>query len=144
MAILNYTTKISPDKTVGEIQSLLGKKGAKSVNLEYAERRPAAVLFVVSFNGQDITFRLPCNIKGVLEAMRKDRKIPRSSQNYDQAERTAWRIVKDWIEAQMAIIESGQSEMAEVFMPYAVVAATDKTLFQTFTESPNRLLLSGK
>lgn len=142
MAILNYTTKISADKTVGEIQSILGKKGAKSVNLEYANFRPAAVLFVIEFNGQNITFRLPCNADGVLAAMKKDRKIPRSSETFDQAERTAWRIVKDWVEAQMAIIEAGQAEMAEAFLPYAVIPATDKTMFQAFKESPSRLLLS--
>lgn len=142
MPILNYTTKIPAEKTVGEIQAVLGRKGAKSVNLEYADFRPAAVLFVIEFKGQDLTFRLPCNADGVLAAMKKDRKIPRSSENFDQAERTAWRIIKDWIEAQMAIVEAGQSEMAEVFMPYAVIPATNKTMFQAFTESPNRLLLS--
>jgi len=95
MAILNYTTKILSDKTVGEIQSLLGKKGAKSVSIDYTDFRPSAVLFVLTVGANNIQFRLPCNTAGVLKAMQNDRKIPGSSKNFDQAERTAWRIIKD-------------------------------------------------
>jgi len=47
MAILNYTTKISSDKTVGEIQSMLIKKGVKSVNIEVKDFRPSAVNFAL-------------------------------------------------------------------------------------------------
>jgi hypothetical protein len=38
--------------------------------------------------------------------MRGDRKVPRSKCTEDQAQRVAWRIVKDWVEAQMAIVEA--------------------------------------
>ncbi len=141
MAILNYTTKISSDKTVGEIQSLLGKKGVKSVQIEYDKSRPTAILFVLHLDsGQNITFRLPCNVEGVLKAMQRDSKIPRSSKTTEQAERTAWRIIKDWTEAQMAIVEAGQAVMEEVFLPYAVMPSTNKTFFQAFTENSQKLL----
>ena len=140
MGILNYTTKISSDKTVGEIQSLLGKKGVKAVQIEYEESRPSAVLFILDIKDKNISFRLPCNVQGVLTAMRNDRKIPGSHKNFEQAERTAWRIIKDWVEAQMAIIEAGQAVMKEVFLPYLVMPATNQTLFQTFTENSQKLL----
>lgn len=140
MAILNYTTKISTDKTVGEIQSLLGKKGVKSVSIGYDNGRPNAVLFVLAVGQNDIQFRLPCNVEGVLRAMKNDRKVPNSNKNFEQAERTAWRIIKDWTEAQMAIIEAGQAVMEEVFLPYAVMPATNQTFFQTFAENSQKLL----
>jgi hypothetical protein len=140
MAILNYTTKISSDKTVGEIQSLLGKKGVKSVSIDYSKSCPTAVLFLLEVGANNVQFRLPCNVEGVLKAMQNDRHIPRSSKTFEQAERTAWRIVKDWVEAQMAIIEAGQAVMEEVFLPYAVIPATNKTFFQTFTENSHKLL----
>lgn len=35
-----------------------------------------------------------------------------------QAERTAWRIVLSWVEAQIAIVESGMVSMEEVFLLY--------------------------
>lgn len=140
MVILNYTTKISPDKTVGEIQSLLGKKGVKSVSIGYEKSRPNAVLFVLTVGQTDVQFRLPCNVEGVLNAMKNDRQIPRGYKTFEQATRTAWRIIKDWIEAQLAIIEAGQAVMEEVFLPYAVMPSTNQTFFQTFTENSQKLL----
>jgi hypothetical protein len=140
MAILNYTTKISADKTVGEIQSMLGKRGADSVSIQYQNSRPAAVMFDLKVGVNNVRFRLPCNVEGVLKAMQNDRSIPRSSKTMEQAERTAWRIVKDWVEAQLAIIEAGQAVMEEVFMPYAVSPDTGQTLFQRFTANSQKLL----
>ena len=48
-----------------------------------------------------------------------------------QAERTAWRNVRDWIIAQMAIIEAGQVEMEEVFLPY-LTDRQGRTLYELY------------
>ena len=32
------------------------------------------------------------------------------------------RIVKDWCDSQMALIDAGQAELAQVFLPYAQTA----------------------
>ena len=57
-----------------------------------------------------------------------------------QAERTAWRQVLRWVEAQMAMIEAGMTQTHEVFMPYAVIPGSDdKTMFQAW-ESQQKLL----
>jgi hypothetical protein len=37
---------------------------------------------------------------------------------HDQAERVAWRIVKDWIAAQLAIVETGMTSLDQVMFPY--------------------------
>lgn len=49
----------------------------------------------------------------------------------DQAERVAWRILKDWVAAQMAILESEMVQMDEVFLPY-MVNDSGQTLFQCY------------
>lgn len=139
MPILNYTTKIDPAKTAGEIQSLLGAKGAQSVSTQYIKGEAVAVFFAIEVNGMMVNFRLPCNWEGVLQSFKRDRKVPRSAETEEQAKRTAWRIIKDWVEAQLAIIESGQAQMAEVFMPYAMVD-NGQTIYQRLTENPQLLL----
>jgi hypothetical protein len=127
MAILNYTTKVESTRTVSEIQGILGRKGATHVSVDYQGGKPIAVTFGLEVSGQSVSYRLPCNIAGVSMAM----KSTRSSvwQDAAQCERIAWRIVKDWVEAQMALVEANQAEVAEVFLPYAL-HRTGQTLFQ--------------
>jgi hypothetical protein len=149
MPILNYTTKVDEHRTVAEIQSLLSKKGAEQVLVEYHNGRPEAVMFRLRVGGQSVPFKLPCKFEGVRQAMLREVKDrwAKSRKEKDvefanQARRVAWRIVKDWIEAQMALIEAGQAEIAEVFLPYVVIAG-GRTMFQAFTENSTRLLGPG-
>jgi len=36
-----------------------------------------------------------------------------------QATRTGWRIIRDWLEAQLAMIQAGMVSITDVFLPYA-------------------------
>jgi hypothetical protein len=123
MPILNYTTQIKASKTVGEILDILARQGADNIQIEYGqpfagERVPVALTFMVTLHSQPIYYRLPVRWQGVRRALRKE--APRY-QTDEQAFRVAWRIIKDWVEAQLALIQSEQAELAEVFLPYAVM-----------------------
>lgn len=108
MAILNYTTKINAEKTATEIQQMLGKSGAKSVMSEYEDCEVVAIAFQIDMNDQTLSFRLPINHTGVLTALRRDKCGFRYT-NEAQAIRTAWRIVKDWVESQIALVDANQA-----------------------------------
>src|SRR5260221_9216901 len=108
MPILNYTTKIDPAKSVAEIQGILGKHGARSIATDYDEfGNVTAIGFVLLLDREamPINFRLPCNVDGVLAALKKQKGVPYSMQNRDHARRVTWRIIKDWLAAQLALIE---------------------------------------
>lgn len=120
MAILNYTTQIECEKSIGEIQKCLVKHGAHKIVTDYEKGLPSAVTFCLTLNDRMVGFSLPANYSGVLRAMQKDGNVPRSKCTPEQAQRVAWRIVKDWVEAQMAIVEAQLADMAEVFLPYAI------------------------
>lgn len=142
--ILNYSTTIDAGKTAGEVQNILARAGAQSVAIDYDDGKPAALTFTVTFCEQPIRFRLPCNADGVFKSISKyGSKVPQSKRNIEQARRIAWRIIKDWTEAQLALIESGQSQMAEAFMPYVFDESTQQTMFQRFTESKQKQLTAG-
>jgi peroxiredoxin family protein len=47
----------------------------------------------------------------------------------EQAERVAWRILKDWVEAQMALLDIEMVKMEEIFMPY-IVDQKGQTLYE--------------
>lgn len=140
MPILNYTTQISFEKTIGEIQKTLVKHGAHKIVTDYSkEGLPTAVTFCLTINESTVAFVLPANYDGVLRAMQKDRDVPKRLCNPEQALRVSWRIVKDWVEAQMAIVEAKLADMAEVFLPYAVTKSGE-TLYQSFKTGSMKLL----
>jgi hypothetical protein len=48
-------------------------------------------------------------------------------------------VVKDWVEAQVALIQSGQATLAQLFLPHAV-RPDGRTLFETVAAEPQFLL----
>jgi hypothetical protein len=57
-----------------------------------------------------------------------------------KAERVAWRQLLRWTQAQIAMIETGMVEAAEVFLPYMFNTQKSQTLFQTMMESQLKML----
>lgn len=139
MAILNYTTSIAAEKSIGEIQKCLVKHGATKIVTDYSEQLPSAVTFCLPLNGNMVAFVLPANYDGVLRAMNKDIKVPGRLCTKEQALRVSWRIVKDWVEAQMAIVEAQLADMAEVFLPYAITRQ-GTTVYQMMQQDSQLLL----
>ena len=150
MGLLNYTTKIDPDKTAQEIARCLSMHGASAVLTEYDPKNSyvSAISFQIKLNDQKLGFRLPCDWKPVYAIITKDKKF----RGWDEAKkrkwqsdwelqavRTAWRIVKDWVEAQMALVETQMVTTAEVFLPYAVMR-DGRTLAQHAQANPAFLL----
>lgn len=121
MPILNYTTKIDSYKTITEIQQILSKAGAVKMVIDNDVKvLPVALTFCINWNGNMVAFALPCNFEGVLRSMKKSTKVPRSLCNEEQALRVGWRIVKDWVAAQLAIVDAQLATLAEVFLQYSV------------------------
>ena len=125
MAILNYTTGIDFEKTISEIQKCLVAHGATKIVTDYTDKIPTSITFCLSINDNLIAFALKAKYDGVLKAMQKDKKVPRSKCTKEQALRVSWRIIKNWTEAQMALTEAQLADVAEVFLPYAVTKSGD-------------------
>lgn len=135
MPILNYTTKVDVYTTLGEIQSKLVKHGAKKIMQDYDDDNHLVSLsFMIDTPTGFRAIRLPANVDAVHKVLiRQKVKCDRN-----QAERVAWRIVKDWVEAQMAILESEMVQIDEIFLPY-MVNNNGQTLFDVYRN--NQLML---
>ena len=145
MSISRYTTSIDPDKTASEIAKMLSMHGASAVLTEYnrEEGYVSSLSFKMFIGDQEALFRLPCNWQGVLEVFEEDLKMPKANKTREQAVRTAWRIVRDWIEAQLAFIQSRQVKVPQAFLAY-VVMKDGQTLFEQISGNPHLLLGDGK
>jgi hypothetical protein len=128
MPILNYTTKIDAWKSVNEIQQILSKHNITHFAIRNEGSFPVALTFCIDYKGVPLNYLLPCNHEGVLRAMKRDRKIPGSHKNTEQALRTSWRIIKDWVEAQLAIVEAELAPIQEVFMQRLIINQAGETL----------------
>lgn len=137
MPLLNYTTKVNTNTTLGEIQVQLVKHGAKKIMQDYDDQgHITALTFLINTPSGPRGVRLPANVDAVHKVLTRQKiKCDR-----EQAERVAWRIVKDWVEAQMAILESEMVQMDEIFLPY-MVNNNGQTLFEAYRN--NQLLLGG-
>ena len=137
MPIKDYTTKVDVFTTLGEIQGMLVKHGAKKVLQEFDdEGNVQSVSFMINTPMGMEAVRLPANVDAVQKTLEKQKvKADRA-----QAQRVAWRIIKDWVAAQMAILESEMVSMDEIFLPY-MLSPDGQTVHQLFVKK--QLLLGG-
>ncbi len=61
----------------------------------------------------------------------------------DYCYRVAWRITRDWVAVQMALIELQTVQLQEIFLPY-ILRNDGKTLYEYASSNPKLLLGSGK
>lgn len=152
--IKNYSTVVPAERTAGEIAATLVRNGARSITNTYDARGVlTGIAFVMPVAEASIQFELPVNTVGVAAVMLRDkpwskvRRTPASEYEgriQEQAKWVAWRILRDWVEAQLALIESGQAVPAQVFMPYAVNAGRGQTMYQLWYENNQKQLGSGE
>src|SRR5688572_12271165 len=118
--MINYTTTIKAEKTVGEIQAILAKFGATRIVLDYERSNVASISFQIMHRGMALVFILPANSRGVHKALNKKR-IESKYKKEEHAYNVSWRIIKIWIEGQLALVESEQADLATVMLPYSVM-----------------------
>ncbi|MFA6048289.1 MAG: hypothetical protein WC737_05790 [Parcubacteria group bacterium] len=146
MALKNYTSK--GRGTFDKIQKCLSEHGAKKIMFDYNQQGKIVELsFGLEINDQLFGFKLPARLENVSRVMYgcllcdlgggKPGEMKR-----DQVYNTAWANIRDWILAQMALIDTEMVKFEEVFLPY-IVDQNNKTLFEKM-ESKNFLLTDGK
>ncbi len=143
MALLNYTTSIDVHKTLGEIQKILVSHGARKIMYDYDDNgHIQALCFQIATADGDRGIKLPANIPAIYEVLTQQKKAKKIKTNpdYEQAERVGWRIIKDWVEAQMAILETDMVKFDEIFLPY-MLNRNGLTYFQAHQKN---LLLVGE
>ena len=129
--IKNYTSGVPIERTIGRIETMLAETGAASIHKDFEHGKLVALCFhVLLKDNRNVTIRLPANAIAVYETLRNEVKRPRKG-TLDklrlQAERTAWKLMEDWIAVQVSLIRLQQSELLEVFLPY--VWDGSKTLY---------------
>lgn len=137
MGLLNYTTTIPVEKTVGEMQAALAKAGASTIATQYSEGAPRGLTFQLRTQYGPKIFTLPVDVAAVQRILQKQRPTGHMSvakfRAVEHASRVAWRIAKVWLEAQLAIVQVEMATLDQVMLPYIHVDG-DKTLYAAYLE----------
>lgn len=144
MPLLNYTTEIEAAKTLGEITGLLVGAKAQAIMTEFdGAGNPIAVSFRVMGKFGMMSFYLPCNhlaASNVLNKQARAGKIPRRYINdMSQARRVGWRIVRQWLEAQLALVELEMVPLEQIFLSY-MQTSDGRTVYERLEESQFKML----
>jgi len=146
LPIKNFTTSIKIEKTISEIELILTRHGATHIFKMYSnDGVPIALAFKCLIKNDLISFKLPMEEQKVLQVFKNgvhNGELPkRYWDDLDQARRTGWRIIKDWISSQMALIEINIVKFEEIFLPYMYNENLGKTMFELLEEKDFRTQL---
>lgn len=150
MNIRNYTSTVPASKSVEAIERLLVAAGATHIMRQYADGSLTGFVFALAVAGKSITFKLPSNPSAVKRLLEKERSVMRRirpetiKRLQEQSERTAWKLLYDWMSVQISLIQMGQADAVQVFLPYAYNPLTEKTVYEQFKEGGFKALAAGK
>jgi hypothetical protein len=148
---LNYTTKIAAKRTVQECMGILADAGADAVAAQYRDKQPVGLSFRLRTSNGLRDFAMPVNIEGVQKMLakansggrlRSDGHRNSSYTTREHAANVAWRVVQDWLEAQLAIIAAEMVTLDEVMLPYLQVSE-GQTLYAAYVESGGLRMLEA-
>ena len=143
MPILNYTTTIDPLKTQSEIERILVKHNAKSIMKNYDGEYVTSMSFLIDNGINQVPVKMPVKAAECLRVLEKEKAAGGKNikATRAQAERVAWRILKDWLEAQMALLDVNMVSLQEIFLPY-IVDKSGQTVYEKLEQ--RNFLLTGE
>jgi len=133
MPILNYSTTVPVLRTVGQVQALLVQAGARAIVAEYDEvGNVVGMSFTVQGPFGMQAFTLPVKAERVRAVLQRQ-KVTHRFQTPEHAERVAWRILKDWVEAQLALLQTEMVTLDQVMLPY-MRTRTGQTVYELYLD----------
>lgn len=134
--IRNYTSGVPVDRSVSQIEAKLVAAGATNIVKMYENQQLAGLVFDLNADGKSFPIRLPARVEQVHEAL--------DSRDFAQSQRTAWKIMLDWIDLQLTLIQLNQAEPLEIFMPYIYDGRSKQTVYELMKANEFKMLPQPK
>lgn len=138
MALKNTYGKSPVNNMLNEIQKSLIRVGAIGMNYSFdGTGKIVGLSFGLKIKDNPIGFMLPIQIDKVKAILKKDQNKRWDDDDY--VYRVAWACMRDWVVAQMTMLESEMVDPLQVFLPYAQ-NKNGKTVYEQIVEG--KLLLN--
>jgi hypothetical protein len=145
MNLKNYTSTVPASTSMSRIMKSLVEAGATDISMKYTDQICTAITFRMVIAGQvPMFFQLPAKIDPCFKVLYAEVKRPQPDTKKrirEQAERTAWKIVSDWVDIQLSMIQLEQAEPLQVFLPFVYDPAKEQTFYDQLKESNFKGLL---
>lgn len=135
--VKNFSTSVPVERTILEIEKMLTKYGASHIMKSYHDDRPVMIIFGIETEHGKLAIRLPVKPDKMLMVFKKQVSDGLLSKKYwdgdwavDQAHRVSWRILKDWLDAQLTLLNIEMVSLQEIFLPYVYSEKLDMTVYE--------------
>lgn len=163
MFLKNYTSDVPVSQTIARIETVLLRAGVSTIAKEYGpNQQTVAVTFSIAASADKpmLSVRMPADVAAAQNALWLDyvdgeklssdgnsvwynaRKKKTRKDFLEQGERTAWKLVQDWIEVQISMIQLHQADVVQVFLPY--IWDGRNTFYQRLKNSDFKALMPPK
>jgi len=128
-ALKNYASGAKINDIIAAIQQLLVDFGASGVGFGYEDSRISGVYFKIQVQGNDQMITIPLKIERVAQVLRNQRQFKNDEHTY----RVALANVRDWLDAQLALLTTEMVDLPEIFLPY-MQSRGGQTLYEIMKE----------
>lgn len=137
--IKNYTSSIPVERTISKIEGFLVSAGARDILKNYNDQRELeGISFKIFRHNKDFAFRLPASVYGVARVLYGVEYHKLLDNRKQQAMRTAWKIIQDWVELQISMVKLQQADVVEVFLPYMWLG--EKTFYKSLSDNNFKMI----
>jgi hypothetical protein len=146
MNLKNYTSEVPAITSMGRIEKNLVEAGATDISKKYESGVCIAIRFRMLVNQIPLFFELPAKVDACFKVLWAEVKRPQpdtKARTLQQAERTAWKIISDWVDIQLSMIKLEQAELLQIFLPYVFDPVKEKTFYSQMKEGGFKALLPG-
>lgn len=137
------STKKDPEETISEIQKLFRKfnVSVRGILTNYNDdNHVESVSFKINIDGDEIPYKLPADHRPILAMANQNELKYIRPKDEEQCRRVAWRQIFRWVEAQLALVQTGQGTVDQIFLPYMMVDSNN-TLYDKFIDAGRQLRL---
>lgn len=117
--------------------------------MDYEDGRASGLTFALATPHGPRLFSLPVNVDAMQRLLTAEHKAKRLNSlslavatSREQAERVAWRVIKDWLAAQLALVQTEMAVFDQVMLPYLHID-DEHTVYTAYLDRENALALEA-
>jgi hypothetical protein len=142
--IKNYTSAVPVERTIASIEQELVKIGVTQIVKSYdSEGLPMGIIFSIQIPTVGFfNFKIPARVEAAHDLLKTIPMYKKKNKEWlkAQSRRTAWKIVLEWVAAQVAMVQLNNIDAMQMFLQFSYNPKTQETLYDRISGNGFRML----